>query len=324
MGDFPNALASYDEAHQLARKLAAEDADNLERQRDVAVTLDMIGDILKAKGDLPAALEAHEEVLAISRRLAEAAPSNTQWQHDLSIGLVKVADGLATKEDLTGALRLYHEGLKVRRALAAKDESNLLWLREVATSLNRIGDLLVAESLGSWSNYQSWNVDKQGDLSGKDLGPALEAYAEGLDINRRLVDKDPRNTQWQLDVSISLDRIGDLLAAQGNLSGAIENYRESRDIRRAFVAKDESNARWQIALAASLANLGQIGDDPLKNTADAIAILKRLQSQGLLPATQVDWIKNMEADLAKLNAEPKPDDSRSALSPVSAQEEHGP
>ncbi|MEZ5829193.1 MAG: hypothetical protein R3D01_12800, partial [Hyphomicrobiales bacterium] len=192
-------------------------------------------------------------------------------------------------------------------------------LRDVAASLNRIGDLLVAQSFGSWSKYQTWNVDKEGDLSGKDLGPALASYDESLRIHRDLVAKDQHNTQWQLDLSISLDRIGDLLAAQGDLAGAIEKYRESRDIRRALAAADQNNARWQIALAASLANLGQVGDEPIENTTQAIEILKRLQSKGLLPARQLDWIENMEADLAKLKSADRPHADTSAVAPVSAE-----
>jgi hypothetical protein len=58
-------------------------------------------------------------------------------------------------------------------------------------SKNRIGDVLVA----------------QGDGPG-----ALAAYQAGLAIREGLAQRDPANTQWQVDVAISCGRLGSLSA----------------------------------------------------------------------------------------------------------------
>ena len=59
---------------------------------------------------------------------------------------------------------------------------------------------------------------------------ALESYEAGLPIRERLAAADPGNTEWQRDLSVSHNRIGDVRRAQGNLSGALESYEAGRAI----------------------------------------------------------------------------------------------
>ena len=67
-----------------------------------------------------------------------------------------------------------------------------------------------------------------------DLAGALASYQAKRDIDQRLVKADPDNTSWQRDLSVAYDKIGDVLVAQGDLSGALQSYqRRSRDCRAA-------------------------------------------------------------------------------------------
>ena len=50
--------------------------------------------------------------------------------------------------------------------------------------------------------------EAQGDLTG-----AMRSYREGLAIRDRLAKSDPGNAQWQYDLGISNERIGDVLMA---------------------------------------------------------------------------------------------------------------
>ena len=49
---------------------------------------------------------------------------------------------------------------------------------------------------------------------------------------------DPGNAQWRRDVSVSLDRVGDVRLAEGNRAGALAAYEESLAISRKFAAAD--------------------------------------------------------------------------------------
>ncbi len=54
-------------------------------------------------------------------------------------------------------------------------------------------------------------------------------------IIRTLATKDPSNTRWQRDFSISLERLGDVLKAQGEYPDALRNYQDSLSIRQQLV-----------------------------------------------------------------------------------------
>jgi tetratricopeptide (TPR) repeat protein len=75
---------------------------------------------------------------------------------------------------------------------------------------------------------------------------------------------------WQHDLSVSHDRIGDLLERKGDREGALESFRKSLAIAKALVARDPGNAQWQWDLAASHDRIGDalIADGKVK---DALA-----------------------------------------------------
>ena len=47
---------------------------------------------------------------------------------------------------------------------------------------------------------------------------ARKSFREGLAIRERLAAADPGNAGWQRDLSVSYDRVGDVLVAQGNIT----------------------------------------------------------------------------------------------------------
>jgi hypothetical protein len=75
-------------------RLAAADPGNMEWQRDLSVSQNKVGAVLRAQGNLPGALEAFRRSLAMAERLAAADPGNMEWQRDLAVSHYKLA-GLA-------------------------------------------------------------------------------------------------------------------------------------------------------------------------------------------------------------------------------------
>ena len=79
---------------------------------------------------------------------------------------------------------------------------------------------------------------------------------------RRVLEKlraqDPVNICWHWLLSASLDRIGDLQTAQGDLTAALASYRESFVSRQRRLAADPDNADWQHDLSYSHLRLGDV------------------------------------------------------------------
>ena len=64
------------------------------------------------------------------------------------------------------------------------------------------------------------------------LQEALEAYQQDLAICKRLAEQDKTNSGWQRDLSVSYDKVGDVLVAQGKLQEALEAYQQSSGDRQ--------------------------------------------------------------------------------------------
>ena len=120
------------------------------------------------------------------------------------------------------------------------------WQRDLSVSHNKIGDVLVA----------------QGDLPG-----AMESYRASLAIRERLAKSDPGSAGgrgsattlgWQRDLSVSHEKIGDVLVAQGDLPGALESYRARHAIAERLAKSDPGNAGWQRDLSVSHNKIGDV------------------------------------------------------------------
>ena len=77
-------------------------------------------------------------------------------------------------------------------------------------------------------------------------------------IAERLAEADPNNAGWQRDLSVSHNKIGDVLVDQGDLSGALDSYRPSMAIRERLAKADPNNAGWQRDLSVSRSKIGDV------------------------------------------------------------------
>ena len=75
---------------------------------------------------------------------------------------------------------------------------------------------------------------------------------------RKLAAADPGNAEWQHDVSVSLDKVGDVRLAAGDRAGALAAYEESLAIMRKLAAADPGNAQWQRDVGVSLERVGGV------------------------------------------------------------------
>src|SRR5215469_10709688 len=75
---------------------------------------------------------------------------------------------------------------------------------------------------------------------------------------KKLVGSDPSKAQWQRDLSISYDKLGDVQLAQGDLAAALRGYTDGKAIAEKLARSDPSNAQWQRDLSISYNKLGNV------------------------------------------------------------------
>jgi serine/threonine protein kinase/tetratricopeptide (TPR) repeat protein len=139
------------------------------------------------------------------------------------------------------------------------------------------------------------DADNQKDLG--DLGRAFSNYELALGTQRKLTSQDPKNSQWAQDLSVTLEKIGDVLLAQENVAQALASYQESFQIRQKLVANS------QIDLSLSYADIGDISgmqgnsDDALKNYRSALDIIQPLAEQSPSDANLRRYLANCLAQI---------------------------
>jgi hypothetical protein len=115
-------------------------------------------------------------------------------------------------------------------------------------------------------------------------------------ISARLAAADSGNAEWQRDLSVSHNKIGDVLVAQGNLPDALAAYRAGMAIAERLAATDPGNAEWQRDLIVSCVKLAEASpSDARAALSRALEIARHLQDSGRLNPADA-W---MPADLAR-------------------------
>ena len=90
---------------------------------------------------------------------------------------------------------------------------------------------------------------------------ALATYRAAFAIAESQAARDPANTEWQRDLSISHSRIGEVLLAQGDGAGALAAFRKGLAIDETLAARDPANTQWQRDLSVSHNKIGDVLDD---------------------------------------------------------------
>jgi tetratricopeptide (TPR) repeat protein len=200
---------------------------------DVSLSPVWRDDVHRAQGNLRDALAAYQASIAIRERLAKADPGNAEGQRDLYETQDKIGDVLRAQGNLRDALAAYQASI----AIAEADPENAGWLR--VPSLSQEG-MLLAKGKFSDKVYQAY----------------LRIF-EVFEADRKGWQRDYRE-EWQRDLAVAHNKIGDVLRAQGNLRDALAAHQASLAIRERLTKADPENAEWQRDLAVAHNKIGDV------------------------------------------------------------------
>ncbi|MGH3912575.1 MAG: hypothetical protein ACRDTC_04080, partial [Pseudonocardiaceae bacterium] len=219
----------------------------------------------------------------LERRAPDLTPHH---QRALAMRMRRVTDGAADYLDLLDIPR-HHA------ALGQYDD-----LADVAVQVTQVlpGTLAVAAYLAeirplippterAWSSVAELEIINFltiGDL------PSAVQLADTFHHNiENRASADPTNTQWQRDLSISHNKVGDLAVAAGDLATAQQRFQTSLTIRERLAAMDRTNVQWQKDLAyvqrrmADLMNSADVEDGAGRDSDESLETASAPTSGGL-------------------------------------------
>lgn len=245
-GDADRALQHFQRCLEINEDLLAATPDSAQAQREVSVGLSQLGDFLSHRGqpgDAEQALQHFRRSLQIREDLAAAHPDSPQAQRDVAVVSNRLGDVLCERGDAEQALQHYQRGLEISERLAAASPESALAQRDLAVSLDRLGDFLSERG-------------QPGDAE-----QALCHYQRCLEISKRLATANPDSAQYQRDVAVGLNKIGDIFRQRGlpdDLEQALQHYQQSLEIRERLVTANPDSTKAQRDVAIGLQRLGDL------------------------------------------------------------------
>jgi tetratricopeptide (TPR) repeat protein len=105
------------------------------------------------------------------------------------------------------------------------------------------------------------DLEVQAMLRAGDLRAATRQLQAIHDQVQARAAADPANTEWQRDLSISHNKLGDVAVAAGDLAAARAAYQAGLDIAARLAAADPANTEWQRDLEGVRQKISGLGAD---------------------------------------------------------------
>ncbi len=124
---------------------------------------------------------------------------------------------------------------------------------------------------------------------------ALTKHARIMETLERRARANPDRADYQRDLSVAYNKLGDLMRDAGEGEQARAYYQQSLEIAERLARQEPNRADYQTDIVVSLYRMGD-----RESLQRALTILHRLDRERKLTAAQRGWISMLEADLGAL------------------------
>ncbi|MET0752980.1 MAG: protein kinase, partial [Pyrinomonadaceae bacterium] len=288
-------------------KLAAESANDIALQDELATAYEKIGDVQSEifkpnSGKTSEALFTHQKALALRQKLFAGEP-NAARAISVASSYLRVGDAFLMSGKISETRENYRAAVQILEPMFAAEPENAAVQDKLASSFARLGQsILRSGSLSeSLENYEKSlkiyrNLAAENPETTKyqrnvgiifsyigfvkmEMGKTEEAatdYGNWLEIEKKIFEKDKNNIESSSFVSTAQIWFGVALSEQGKMQQAIAHFNEGIKIQEAVLAADKGNLGEEYALADCYLELGKalarnkMADESIKNLEKAI------------------------------------------------------
>ena len=116
-GPLTAARKVYQQALEIAQKLAAADPSDAQAQRDLSVSYNRLGNVQLQSGEVTEALGSYQQGLKIRQKLAAADPSDAQAQLNLVVSFGQLGRVNQKEKEYQRAIAWYEQALVILKRL---------------------------------------------------------------------------------------------------------------------------------------------------------------------------------------------------------------
>ncbi len=238
LGEFKLAESAMYDALAIRKQLVDDFPNRTNYRRDLALSYNNLGVLLRNTGRHKEAEVAYQNALAIRKQLREDIPSLAEVRQDLAATYTNLGIVLFDMGQFTEAETAHREALALRRQLMAEfPRGSPLYRQDIAASHGNLGVLLSA--------------------TGR-LKEAEEAYREDLAVLKQLVADFPNRTDFRHDLATSHYNLGLLLYTTGQPDKAEEAFGHALVIQKKLAAEFPNRPDFRHELARCLGELAKL------------------------------------------------------------------
>ena len=214
----------------------------------------------------PNGLDDYSTVLPLAAQAAESKKDDANYRLAYGAALFRAGKSKEAITELNESKRLMEAGGAVNSRYAKALPSYFLALTyaQMEDGDKARGMLATAREEvhmfreKSEANGEAINWTTRLTLESLDAEATLPQMEDGLKIRRMAVAADPVNKQKQLELSISLMQLGDVVLSLGYADDALKHFQEGLKIRRDLAANEPNDAQKRRDLSISLESLGNV------------------------------------------------------------------
>ncbi len=124
----------------LCERLARQEPDRADYQRDLSVSCIKMGDLMCDAGEGEQARVYYQKSLEIRERLARQEPDRADYQRDLSVSCDRMGDLMRAAGEGEQARVYYRQSLEIAERLARQEPHRADYQADLVLSLWRMGD----------------------------------------------------------------------------------------------------------------------------------------------------------------------------------------
>lgn len=263
-GDQAEALAAYDRAIELLRRLADDSPEIPDYRFDLALCLNNRGLLLNRLGRTNEAESAYREAIQVLDEL----PAGDRRDTDLALCHANLAMLFGTTERLSEALASYRSAIAIQEGLAERHPGSGSHTGALAISLNNL-------------SFLASRLDPQ---------QAIPLCHRAIALQTKLVESEPNVAVRKADLAVSYSNLGTLERQSSRFKEAQAAYEKAIDLQRQLVRQAPAVLKYRRDLAISLNNLGQFhaGQNEIQNAQGSFQEAEKLFS---------DLVKDSPAEL---------------------------
>jgi tetratricopeptide (TPR) repeat protein len=280
-----NALEYYKRSFALSEQQLSE-SNTSQNCREVRNAFGRIGDVYVSQNQLDKALEYFERAFTLSEQLLSesATPQN---RRDVSIALNHIGNIYVSQNQFDKALEYFERSLSLHEQLT-KESATPQNRRDVSIVLIRIGDVYVSQN----------QFDKALEYFERSLALCEQLLSESEYFERSLslheqLTKESATPQNRRDVSIVLERIGDVYVSQNQFDKALEYFERSLSLSEQLT-KESATPQNRRDVSIVLIRIGDVYvsqnqfDKALEYFERSLALCEQLLSESATPQNRDD------------------------------------